>query len=171
MLFELVPLDRQKEKIPCRFIPLSKQGETLDLLYHRGTQEVIETAVWRWLRATIQELERKQAQNQSLPPGTNARMTVAPKPSLNDVSLAKATRFVKCANPECSAPFHYKEGRLYQFHRSRRDGEPPPNTHSVQHFWLCNACSESYTLEYKGDRCVLIKLGFTRSREFKETHV
>lgn len=167
VLFGLVPLDRRKEKIPCRHIPLNEQGETLDSLYHRRTQEVIETAVSRWLRVTIQELEREQAQNQSHPPGTSARTKVVSKPPLNHANLGReATRFPKCANPECSASFHYKEGQLFRLHLSHKDGEPPPNTHSVQHFWLCNTCSESYTLEYEGDRGLI----FTHSRELKELH-
>jgi hypothetical protein len=158
VLFELVPLDRRKEKIPCRFIPLNGQGETLDSLYREGTQEMIETAVWRWLRSTIQELESECAQDHSLPTETAAGTLGPPELFLSDVKLAKGTTFSKCANPQCSSLFHYQEGRLYRFHRSHKDPEPPPNTHSVEHFWLCKECSESYTLEYKADRCALIKL-------------
>jgi hypothetical protein len=37
----------------------------------------------------------------------------------------------------------------------------------VQHFWLCNACSESYTLEYRGDGGAVIKLRLTCSQELR----
>jgi len=167
LLFGLVPLDHRNEKIPCWHIPLNEQGETIDSLYRWGTQEVIETAVSRSLRARIQELGLEQAQNQSLPRETNAITKAVSRPSLNDANLGEATRFPKCANPGCAASFHYKEGQLFRFHRSRKHGEAPPNTHSVQHFWLCNACSESYTLEYKGDGDVVIKLRLTCSQELR----
>lgn len=70
VFFEFVHPDRRKERIPCQHICLNEQGETLDSLHRRETQEVIETAVSRWLRATIQELKRKQAKIQSLTSGT-----------------------------------------------------------------------------------------------------
>jgi hypothetical protein len=42
-----------------------------------------------------------------------------------------------CANPDCHAAFDYQQGRLFRFHKDHPAGEKPPNTHSVQHFWLC----------------------------------
>lgn len=78
--------------------------------------------------------------------------------------------FSKCANLECSTSFDYEEGKFFRFHRSRTDGEPPPNTHSVQHFWLCGPCSQSYTLEYQNDRGVLIRPRLTHSPGLKTSH-
>lgn len=75
--------------------------------------------------------------------------------------------FSKCANPECSTSFDYRQGQFFRFHRGYTDCEPPPNTHSVQHFWLCGRCSQNYTLEYQSERCVLIRPRFTRSPESK----
>ncbi len=72
VLFRFVPLDCREERIPCRHIPLNEQGETIDSLYRGRTQEVIETAVSRWLRATIEELEAKQAGDLSLLSAANA---------------------------------------------------------------------------------------------------
>ena len=158
VLFEFVPLDRRKEKIPCRFIPLNEQGETLDSLYREETQETIETAVSRWLRSAIQKLENEYSQDHSLLTETTVETARHPEPILSDVDVVKITGDLKCANPQCSAPFHYQEGRPYRFNRSLKGAEPPPNTHCVLHFWLCKACSQSYTLEYKADRCALIKL-------------
>lgn len=64
--------------------------------------------------------------------------------------------FSKCANPDCAISFDYWQGRLFRFPRSHPEGEAPVNTHSVQHFWLCNQCSETYTLEYREGRGVLM---------------
>jgi len=65
--------------------------------------------------------------------------------------------FLACANPDCKKEFDYREGRLFRFHKAHPAGEAPPNTHSVQHFWLCGKCSEEYTLAYEGVRGVLIR--------------
>ena len=65
--------------------------------------------------------------------------------------------FSLCANPDCQAPFDYQQGRFFRFHKDHPAGERPPNTHSVQHFWLCGTCCGTYTLEYKDECGVLIK--------------
>jgi hypothetical protein len=65
--------------------------------------------------------------------------------------------FSVCANPDCHACFDYRQGRFFRFHKDHPAGERPPNTHSVQHFWLCGVCCCLYTLEYRDARGVLIK--------------
>ena len=115
LLFGLVPLDHRKEKIPCWHIPLNEQGETIDSLYRWGTQEVIETAVSRSLRARIQELGLKQAQNQSLPQGTNAITKVVSRPSLNDVNLGEATRFPNARIQNVQPHFTTRKGNYFDF--------------------------------------------------------
>jgi hypothetical protein len=62
ILLQLVPEDSRSWKIPCRYIPLTEQGETIDSLYQTGTQEELEAAVRRWLRTTIPRLEREKAE-------------------------------------------------------------------------------------------------------------
>jgi hypothetical protein len=57
----------------------------------------------------------------------------------------------KCANPDCLASFDYREGRFFRFRRNHGPNEIPPNAHSVWHFWLCQPCSEVYTLEARGE--------------------
>ena len=64
--------------------------------------------------------------------------------------------FSRCANPDCGVSFDYRQGQLFRFHKSHAPHEPPPNTHSVQHFWLCAACCWQYTLEYREECGVLI---------------
>ena len=56
-LIGLVPHDHRQEKVPCRFIPLNANGDTLDSLYRSGTQEELEAAVGEWLRRTIRHIE------------------------------------------------------------------------------------------------------------------
>jgi hypothetical protein len=62
ILMQLVPEDFRSEKIPCRHIPLSERGETVDSFYRTGTQEELEVAVAQWLRTTIARLEREKAE-------------------------------------------------------------------------------------------------------------
>jgi len=62
-----------------------------------------------------------------------------------------------CANPDCRVLFDYQQGRFFRFHKNHAVGERAPNTHSVQHFWLCARCCEEFTLEYQDGVGVLIK--------------
>ena len=61
-----------------------------------------------------------------------------------------------CANPECSAPFN-DEGRFFRFYLHGDSNQVLPNTHTVQHFWLCKTCSGVYTLEWRKDNCVVLR--------------
>jgi hypothetical protein len=62
LLMKFVPPGRATEQIPCRHIPLNKDGETLASLYESAaTQIEIEGALGNWLRATIDRLEQKGA--------------------------------------------------------------------------------------------------------------
>jgi hypothetical protein len=63
--------------------------------------------------------------------------------------------FSKCANPDCDTPFDYRSGRFFRFHRPPLEGQVTANRHSVQHFWLCKACSETSTLEASGTGVVV----------------
>jgi hypothetical protein len=56
-LLRFVPKDRQETRVPCRHIPLTIQGETVNSFYETGTEEELETALEQWLRQTIGELE------------------------------------------------------------------------------------------------------------------
>ena len=56
----------------------------------------------------------------------------------------------KCANPACSTTLHYlREGKVFKIEPStkQQNGESPrKQPRSVEHFWLCGPCSESWTL-------------------------
>lgn len=60
VLMQLVPPDQRGQKIPCRHIPLTPEGETLDYFYRWGTQVEIEDAMKKWLQSTIQRLEKER---------------------------------------------------------------------------------------------------------------
>jgi hypothetical protein len=61
-LMRLIPADAHARKVPCRYIPLNERGETIDSFYRTGTQEELEAAVAKWLKATIDRLEREKAE-------------------------------------------------------------------------------------------------------------
>jgi hypothetical protein len=67
----------------------------------------------------------------------------------------------KCANPSCSAAFDHRQGRLHRFPKCRTGAGPPAGARSLQHFWLCAACCEIYSLRYHED------LGVTIGRQFE----
>jgi hypothetical protein len=61
LLAEFVPVGLRKEKAACRFIELTKQGQTLEDLYRTGSQVEIEEALANWLRAQIERIEQERA--------------------------------------------------------------------------------------------------------------
>ena len=62
-LIEFVPESRRATQYPCRHIPLTHGGETVNSFYEWGTEEELENALREWLVETIKELERgKRAQ-------------------------------------------------------------------------------------------------------------
>lgn len=73
----------------------------------------------------------------------------------------------KCANPDCSAEFHYLgDGKLFAVHfedealrlgagrAARSNLKKHPR--GVEHFWLCSACSEKMTVGLDRGHNVLI---------------
>jgi hypothetical protein len=70
----------------------------------------------------------------------------------------------KCANPNCAASFEWLGGgHLFRFRRDSMGLAPAcgENTRAngprpIGHFWLCERCSNIYTLNYKPGRGVVI---------------
>ena len=56
-LMAFVPVDRRNTQFPCRHIPLTERGDTVNSFYEWGTDEELETALDVWLSQTIVELE------------------------------------------------------------------------------------------------------------------
>jgi hypothetical protein len=61
-LMQFVPGEKRGEKVPCRHIPLTPDGETLQELYRGGTELELEDALADWLRVTIARIEAERAQ-------------------------------------------------------------------------------------------------------------
>lgn len=59
-LMQFVPKEHQDEEVPCRFIPLTENAETVDHLYRCGTQQELEEALQKWLRKEICRLEAQK---------------------------------------------------------------------------------------------------------------
>ena len=65
VLYDLVPLQNLEQNIPCHFIPLNGQGETIDSMERQYNQLELEEAVKNWLRATIKRLGEERALQKS----------------------------------------------------------------------------------------------------------
>ena len=59
-LMQFVPRERQEECVPCRFIPLTEKGETVEDFYRCGTQVEMEEGLKNWLRKEIGRIEAQQ---------------------------------------------------------------------------------------------------------------
>ena len=61
LLMQFVPGERQKERVPCRHIPLTPTGETIEDFYQGRSQIELEEALKSWLRKEISQLEAEQS--------------------------------------------------------------------------------------------------------------
>lgn len=57
LLTNFVPAERQAEDVPCRFIPITPDGQTVDDFYRTASQIEMEEALAAWLRAQIKKIE------------------------------------------------------------------------------------------------------------------
>lgn len=60
LLAQFVPAEQRSESVPCRFIALTKEGQTVEDLYRTGSQVELEEALANWLRAQIERIERER---------------------------------------------------------------------------------------------------------------
>jgi hypothetical protein len=65
LLYDMVPEQSAAEAVPCHFIPLNGQGETIDSMERQYNQLELEEAVKNWLRSTIKRLEQERALQKS----------------------------------------------------------------------------------------------------------
>lgn len=61
LLTQFVPDGQRSESVPCRYIPLTKDGQTVEDLYRTGSQVEMEEALANWLRAQIKRIEQERA--------------------------------------------------------------------------------------------------------------
>jgi len=65
LLHDFVPPEHREESVPCHFIPLNPEGETVDTLERQAHQLEMEEALRNWLRATIARIEKERAEQNS----------------------------------------------------------------------------------------------------------
>lgn len=63
LLEQFVPAGQQAESIPCRFIPITADGRTVEDFYRTGSQVEMEQALANWLRTQIARIERERGLN------------------------------------------------------------------------------------------------------------
>lgn len=73
----------------------------------------------------------------------------------------------KCANPDCTMIFDYRQGRFFRFHEDH-GGDRDIGRHAVRHFWLCDPCSQEYILLYADGTAVLVRLELQQLSEGKK---
>ena len=61
-LLEFVDPAHRTKELPCHFIPLNAEGETVEGLELDDNQGRLEREVSAWLRARIREIEKKRAE-------------------------------------------------------------------------------------------------------------
>ena len=60
--FELIPPHLRDDSVPCHFIPLNSEGETIHSMERQYSHEELLEAVGVWLRTMIGKLEREVTQ-------------------------------------------------------------------------------------------------------------
>lgn len=54
----------------------------------------------------------------------------------------------RCANPQCAKPLHYlRDGRIFVFDVDEKNGPSGKRSYHVEHYWLCDLCSQTLTVE------------------------
>jgi hypothetical protein len=67
----------------------------------------------------------------------------------------------KCANPSCSVPFRsLREGKLFLAETLPQDSSQPfdgerRKVRKREHFWLCDACANHFTLRFDAEHGML----------------
>jgi hypothetical protein len=164
VLMQLVPGENRDKTIPCRHIPLSPNGDTLESLYRWASQREIEDVMRHWLRTTIAKLEEAPIYDAfPAPDGTVSMPTHEGVPAQKGTAMFEH-HYPKCANPACPAAFHWLAGG--KFYRFRMPGaaatenaksESPEHSHHVKHYWLCERCAHIYSLSYEEPQGVVVR--------------
>lgn len=79
ILMQVVPEELRQRKIACRYIPLNEKGETIDYFYRFGTRDELEGALRKWLRSTIERLEKVEPTDRSDEIEIHVKVRVAPE--------------------------------------------------------------------------------------------
>ena len=60
LLEQFVPEGQRTQSVPCRFIALTKEGQTIEDLYRTGSQVEMEEALGSWLTEQIVKIKRER---------------------------------------------------------------------------------------------------------------
>lgn len=60
-LIDFVPSQERAQVVPCHYIPLNEQGDTIETLELEENQQKLEESVKTWLRAKIKQIEAMRA--------------------------------------------------------------------------------------------------------------
>ena len=60
LLEQFVPEGHRLESIPCRFIAITKEGQTVEDLYRTGSQQEMEAALAHWLKEQIKRIQQER---------------------------------------------------------------------------------------------------------------
>ena len=71
--------------------------------------------------------------------------------------------YMKCCNPDCNAPFDYREGRLVRVSKTPLRGNAGEVRGLIEHFWLCGTCAGPYVLEHEYGMPIKVRLRDTTS--------
>jgi hypothetical protein len=153
-LMTLVPPPCQKKKIPCRFIPLDSQGQTLDSLYRTANDAETEEVFRNWLRSTIETMQKNRLSSLK-----------DSKTNSNKIGQPLFRKLIpKCANLACPVVFCWRDGgKFFRFRsipsvgNSRTESQNDSGPHKVRHYWLCEDCSRLFTLVYKEGSGVVLE--------------
>jgi hypothetical protein len=63
VLIAFVPSEKREESIPCRYIPMTRLGDTIESMESWAGREQLEDVVKNWLRDRIKKLEEKHITN------------------------------------------------------------------------------------------------------------
>jgi len=161
VLFQLVPPQFRGKQIPCRYIPLNAEGETLDSLYRSSHQFEVEEVFGNWLRKVIAAVETLSGTSRAEgnPPSAPSGGKATGEPLSQKLHP-------KCANPACPKAFRWLEGgKFFRFRpesaapSSRGKGAPSLlGIPGVEHYWLCERCSHVFTLAFEENKGVMLKL-------------
>jgi len=66
LLWEWVPEEHRDQDIPCHFIPLTSEGDSIASLEGEREPEKAEKALLEWLDSTITKLEERLAKDQAI---------------------------------------------------------------------------------------------------------
>jgi hypothetical protein len=65
LLMRFVPSEFRDQVSPCRLIPLTDKGESIDYFYRSGTQLELEEALAGWLRKQVSQIEEQREADHS----------------------------------------------------------------------------------------------------------